>query len=96
MSLSTFGLIRSGISIFGTVFLVVVMHAFHVITLVPTARESVSCFGSLALPEIAQEGVQSVVVESMGFPLMPEKAGVGRKSGVLALWSVGELAPIRP
>ena len=47
------------------------------ITLVPAAREAVAMRGSVAVWEQAKIGVASVVMHSMGFPLMAEKAGVG-------------------
>jgi len=37
-----------------------------------------------------------VVMESMGFPFMPEEAGVGGKPGILTFWLVREPASVGP
>lgn len=71
------------------------MNSLHVVALVPAPREAVAFPRSLTVAKLAHEWVQSVVVKSMGLSLVPEKAGIGRKPGVLAFSSLtGKLAPI--
>ena len=53
------------------------VHALHMITLVPAAREAVALLGSFAIWEKANIGVVSVVMQSMGLPFMAEKASIG-------------------
>jgi hypothetical protein len=53
----------------------VVMDSPHVVALVPFPWESISIFRTITSREFAQKGVNSVAVESMGFPLMAKQAG---------------------
>ena len=75
LGLSPLGLF--GGAILGSLLFFVVMDTPHVVSLIPAAREAVSWFGSVTVHEFTQEGIESVVMESMGFPFMPEEAGVG-------------------
>ena len=72
------------------------MDSFHVITLVPASRKSIALASSVTVREFAQEGIHSVVMQSVGFSLVAEKTSIGRKSGILAFWSIRELAPVGP
>jgi hypothetical protein len=61
---------------------------------VPSARESISWNRSVTSFKEAQMGVVSVTVESMGFTLVPEEAGIGREMQVLSCTG-SDLASIR-
>jgi hypothetical protein len=48
------------------------VHALHVVTLVPAARESIAFLGSVTVPKHPNIRVVSVVMHSMGFSFMSE------------------------
>ena len=72
------------------------MNSLHMVKLVPASRESISLSRSVTVRVFAQERVQSVVMESMGFSLVAEEANIGRKPGVLAFSFVSKLATVGP
>lgn len=55
----------------------VVVHAFHVIPQIPLAGKAIARSGALALLKCAQERLQSMGMQSMGFTLVTEPAGSG-------------------
>lgn len=59
------------------------MDSLHMIVEVPPTRKSITWDRSLTSFKEAKMGIVSVAVESMGFPLVTEKAGIGREVQLL-------------
>jgi len=55
------------------------MYPLHVIEQVPTARKSIVLLGTITILEEAQIGFGSMSMHPVGFSLMTEKTGCGRK-----------------
>ena len=63
---------------------IVVVDASHVVLQVPLTGESVARQGAVATIVGAEEGLVTMAMHRVGFPLVAEKAGGGRETGIQA------------
>lgn len=70
---------------------VIIVYTPHVVSQVPLPRKAMTCHGALTALICAEIRLLAVAVHGMSLTLMPEEAGSGRESGVLAAL---HLAPV--